>query len=217
MKTTEKNPSPPLSDVLYAFALAHKSPSADLLNDFIRRYPQYTAELTGLAVELAVDDTIQDKDAEAVQTPTEPMQSAEVLKMISQFQNRLHEVRRNDENAQAAERVAVAAENPFTSLTRTEIKAFADTLNANGVFFMKLRDCQIHLETMSEGFLQKLADLRKTTVARLRAYLAQDVQLAFSADYKSEKKPETGTKQTFEEAVRSSGLSAEQQEYLLKL
>jgi hypothetical protein len=37
------------------------------------------------------------------------------------------------------------------------------------------------------------------------------------ARFKAEGKPEPGAKQTFEEAVRGSGLTSEQQEYLLKL
>src|SRR6266404_6043043 len=99
MKTTNAKPTPTLSDVLYAFALAYTSPSADLLNEYIRSYPQYAVELTALAVELAVDNGNREEAEEQVQKTEEVMQSTEVLKMISQFQNRLHEIRSNDRSA----------------------------------------------------------------------------------------------------------------------
>jgi hypothetical protein len=41
--------------------------------------------------------------------------------------------------------------------------------------------------------------------------------MAAHAHYKAEQKPETRRKQSFEEAVRSSGLTPEQQAFLLSL
>lgn len=45
----------PLRDVLYALAIAAPAPDASVLDDLVRRYPQHAAELTDMAVALALD------------------------------------------------------------------------------------------------------------------------------------------------------------------
>ena len=45
----------PLRDVLYALSLAKPIPDAEVLDDFVRRYPEYAAALTDFAIELAMD------------------------------------------------------------------------------------------------------------------------------------------------------------------
>ena len=40
------NSTAQLRDVLYAFSLAKPVPDAPLLDEFVKRYPQYAAEIT---------------------------------------------------------------------------------------------------------------------------------------------------------------------------
>jgi hypothetical protein len=55
MATTLTSNTPPLRDVLYAFSLAKPMPDAEVLDDFVRRYPEYAAALTDFAIELVMD------------------------------------------------------------------------------------------------------------------------------------------------------------------
>ena len=210
MKTTTSTPNRPLIDVLEEFALSYTTPSAKHLNKYIQSYPQYAQELTELAVELSVDTS-------ASRVKTEPIDSDEVLQMISLFQNRLHEVRKDVVAAAETEEEEVQIANPFVSFSRARIREFTGALNANNVFFMKLRDRQISRESMTDGFIATIAGLIDIPVPRLMAFFSGEAQLAESTSYKSDQKPEVGQKESFETAVRNSNLTTEQQYFLLKL
>ena len=55
MTTTQSNSSMPLRDVLYSFSLAKSVPDAELLDEYVRSYPEYAAELTDFAIEMIID------------------------------------------------------------------------------------------------------------------------------------------------------------------
>jgi hypothetical protein len=82
---------------------------------------------------------------------------------------------------------------------------------------MKLRDRHISLETMTEGFLRRIADELGVRLENIVAHFAAPAYIQSSAHFKAETQPEAGEKQTFEEAVRSCGLTPEQQHSLLNL
>lgn len=52
----------PLSDVLYALALAMPIPDAKTLEDFVNLYPEHADALTEFAVELALDPSMIEED-----------------------------------------------------------------------------------------------------------------------------------------------------------
>ncbi len=82
---------------------------------------------------------------------------------------------------------------------------------------MKLRDRHISGHTMTEGFLRRIADELGVLLEIVVAHFAAPAYIQSSAHFKAETKPEAGEKQTFEEAVRSCGLTPEQQNSLLNL
>ena len=210
MKTTKSTPAPPLNDVLEEFALTYKTPDAKHLEKYIQSYPEYTQELTELAVELSAD-------ASASREKPEPVDSDNVLQMISLFHNKLHEARQAIPVAAAAENHAVEVANPFVSFSRERIREFTEALKANKVFFIKLRDRQISRETMTESFIAKVARLIGASAPSVADFFAGGVQLAGSTSYKADQKPQIGQKESFENAVRNSNLTPEQQEFLLNL
>jgi hypothetical protein len=134
---------------------------------------------------------------------------------MHRFHSRLSAVRK--ETGAEAANAAAAVENPFATLNRPAVRALAQRLHANTVFIMKLRDRLIRGDTMTESFLRRLADelgvLRETVVA----HFAAPASIPSRAHFKADTKPEAGEKQTFEEAVRSCGLTPEQQTSLLHL
>jgi hypothetical protein len=210
-RTPPRSPTP-LRNVLYEFALAKPVPDAALVDEFVRHYPEYASDLTAYAIELALD---------AIAAHNEPIDmpvaftTPSVSRAMSRFHNRLYAVRK-ETNAKVAD-TARAVENPFAKLTRDAIRALAQGLHANTVFVMKLRDRHISLETMTEGFLRRIADELGVRLENLVAHFAAPAYLQSSAHFKAETKPEAGEKQTFEEAVRSCGLTPEQQHSLLNL
>lgn len=86
---------------------------------------------------------------------------------------------------------------------------------ANTLFLMKLRDRQIRPETMPDGFITFLAAELGTVRENLVAYFALPPRVHHAARYKSDSKPEVAAKVSFKEAVRTSGLSDEEQRHLL--
>ena len=71
----------PLRDAMYAMSLAKSVPDADLLDEFVRRYPQHADALTEFAIELAVDAFLYHEDS--VETHTDPDIISPVVSRVS--------------------------------------------------------------------------------------------------------------------------------------
>jgi hypothetical protein len=196
-------------------ALAKAVPDAELLDEYVRRYPEHAAALTDFAIELAFDSAVDSDGADAPPEPEQSSSSLSVSNAMSRFHNRLyaiqHEVsgRRRD--------TIEAITNPFASLGRAELRAIGHRLNVSNVFMMKLRDRQIHHATIPSNFQCRVAEEVRIPVDVLIAHLAGQAQVSAGMHFKADRKPVAGAKQTFEEAVRSSGLTSAQQAELLGL
>lgn len=213
--------SPPvLREALYILATAKAVPDATLLDDLVRRYPQFSSELTDYAIAIAIDALQGDHVVEAAEASRDPMaMSPAVSRAISRFQNRLHAVsEQGDARTSAPRPSGTDAPNPFVALSRDEFRAFAKRLDANNVFVAKLRDRQIDPTTLTVGFSQRIADdLRVPLDVVLAHFAAAQGVGARSQFYKADGKPTNGGRQRFEEAVQRSGLSEAQQRALLAL
>lgn len=212
-------PSPaPLRDALYALSLAQRVPDADLLDEMVRRYPAHAEALTEFAIELATDALTDADDTEAVA----PMAatgsvSPAVSRAMSRFQNRRHTVVQSAEDVGKLEIKSAVAINPFAAMDRREFRAFASKIGASNVFVQKLRDRQIEPETLTPGFKQWMADELRAPLDVVVAHFATGggVSAGVSQFFKADGKLEPTKRQTFAEAVASSGLSEEQQQRLL--
>ena len=205
----------PLRDVLYELSLAKEIPDAELLDDFVRRYPEHAAALTAFAMEVVIEAVRPDEPAAAGTTAEV---SPAVSRAMSRFQNKLHEVKAgafSEKGREAAD--VVLAENPFGALGRSQYRALVVFLNVNSLFLNRVRDGEITWETIPVEFLNRLASGLNVAVDVVSGYLQQGPRSQAAQFYKAEKKPEVGPQQTFEDAVRSSGLTEEQQRYLLSL
>ena len=113
-KTTPQSPAE-LREVLYEFALKDV-PDANLLEEFVGRYPKYADDLTEFAVEIVVD-SLRTKE---VSIPAEALRvSPSVSRAMSVFQNALHAVKTGSKTSlerRAATQMAV--ENPFARYQR---------------------------------------------------------------------------------------------------
>jgi hypothetical protein len=92
-------------------------------------------------------------------------------------------------------------------------------LNVNNVFAMKLRDRKIVHATLTQGFQRRVADDLGVSLDVVVAHFSagRPTQGRASQFYKSDGKPTEDGRQIFEEAVRSSNLTDEQQRDLLDL
>jgi hypothetical protein len=205
----------PLDDVLNAFALAKAVPDPDTLEEFTRKYPAYAEALTEFAVDLLLDDAIPD-EADTSEIDASEAVSPAVSRAISYFQNAVYEL----ESKPAAPLRSVAQpKNLFADMDRARFRAVASSLHANNTFMIKLRDRTIDPDSVTSrtGFCRKVAGEIGEPVDLIIAHFRGPQVIARGQHYKSDKKPAVTGRETFEEAVRSSGLSDEQQAYLLGL
>jgi hypothetical protein len=209
-----------LREAFYVLSTAQDVPDAKLLDDVVRRYPQFSEELTEFAIAIAVDALGGERAVETAETAIDPgAVSPAVSRAMSHFQNRLHGLTTGAGAAHGPTALSkgVDAPNPFLSLPRHEFRALAERLNANGVFVGKLRDRQIDPGTMTFGFQKRVADELRVPLNVVAAHFAAEQVVSARQFYKAEGKPSTSARQTFEEAVRNSGLSEAQQRSLLDL
>jgi hypothetical protein len=82
---------------------------------------------------------------------------------------------------------------------------------------MKLRDRQIDPTTLTDGFKRFVADTLRVAKDVVDAFFGESATRMAAQYYKSDSKPETQPQQSFEAAVRASGLSETQQKFLLDL
>jgi hypothetical protein len=206
----------PLRDVLYELSLAKEVPDAELIDDFVRRFPDYASAITDFAIELAVDALNRN---ESVTPSPAGVVSPAVSRAMSTFQNALYANKQLSENAKSQETsaVSVASENLFSKLDRASFRKLAQDLNVNTVFVCKLRDRQIELSTIPTRFLELVASKLKCAKEVVAAHFAGEMGGHASLQfYKSDLNPNVAMKQSFEEAVRQSGLTQEQQAILLQ-
>jgi hypothetical protein len=201
-----------LEDALYALAVAKPVPDAAVLDDLVRQYPEHAATLTNMAVALALEamtDPLNDPVLPEIAGRSEAVANA-----MSRFHNRLYKVKMTETAAKAK---AAAPVNPFVSLGHATLREFGASIGANTVFAIKLRDRHIDHETMTKGFGQYVADKARAPLDVVLAHFARPAEIQSAVHYKADEKPVAGKKQSFEEAVRSSGLTPEQQAFLLGL
>jgi hypothetical protein len=201
-----------LDEALYVLAQAGPSLDAASLDSVVRRYPEHATELTEIAIELALE-ALHGAEEDGVPASAAETNDA-VAQAMSHFHNRLYTVRTAERTREMKRDEPI---NPFAELSTAELRGFAQRLNANTVFALKLRDRIIDIGTMTAGFKKRVAEELTAPFEALAAHFAGSTLVNAQASYKAEKKPEAPKKQTFEEAVRSSGLSEEQQRYLLSL
>ena len=205
-----------LRDAMYAMSLAKAVPDAELLDEFARRYPQYADALTEFAIELAIDSLMHRSDEEDVPADADAI-SAVVSRVMSQFENQLYERRQARAATPPARAATTSLENPFATLDRQGFRALASQLDVNNAFLSKLRDRSIEPISIPKGYCRHLADEMDEEIEAMAAHLyaPQESVAAGRQLYKAEGKPTTTARQSFEEAVKTSGLSEEQQRRLL--
>jgi hypothetical protein len=203
----------PLDEVLYAFAVASPTPDATRLDEFTKRYPEYADALTSFAIELMIDHASPGKRDEAAAEAGEAVSPA-VARAISHFHNTAYDL-----ETKSAILPQATSLNPFAALDMSGFRSVAASLRANNTFVTKLRDRMIEPETIISrpGFCSHLAEALAVPDECVIAHFQAEQSVGSGQFYKAEGKPSAARRQTFEEAVRKSGLTEEQQAFLLSL
>ncbi|HZE55148.1 MAG TPA: hypothetical protein VE111_18000 [Bradyrhizobium sp.] len=205
-----------LRDAMYAMSLAKAVPDAELLDEFARLYPRYADALTEFAIELAIDSLMHRSDEEDVPADADAISSV-VSRVMSQFENQLYERRQARAATPPARAATASVENPFAALDRPGFRALVSQLDINNAFLSKLRDRTIEPISIPKAYCRHLAEeMDEDTEAMVaHLYAPQESVAAGRQLYKAEGKPAATPRQSFEEAVKTSGLSEEQQHRLL--
>lgn len=202
----------------YELSMAKDIPDAGLLDEVVRRYPQFGAELTEFAITIALDALRERAGEQASEVDGDDAVSPAVSRAMSRFHNRLH-AESVKTKASSDERSAMEAPNPFNALSREQFRQVAVRLNTTTRFVIKLRDRQIDPKTITPGFRKRTAQELKVPLDVMNAHFNTRRASAGAAAqfHKADGKPAPGELQSFEEAVRTSGMSEEQQRDLLVL
>lgn len=217
-------PKRTLEDALYTLSIEKEMPDAALLDEVIRVYPEFSEELTDFAIDLAIDRCANRmREEKAIPSAAELQNvSPAVSRALSRFQNCLHSVQTTAVSDSVIKTLhggsqSREAVNPFAHLSRDQYRNIAKNLNVNTVFISKFRDRQVVPNSIPAEFKRRLAAEIDVPIDLLIAHLSAPQGAPQRQLYKAEKKPTNETQQSFEEAVRRSGLRQEQQKALLDL
>jgi hypothetical protein len=217
MNTVEKSHLA-LNDVLYSFSMEERPVSADLLDEYAKKYPEYADALTEFAVEITLESYIGNPTKPNPQVEcADPLKIPEVTRAMSKFKYQFDAVRLKAALQKEHTTNAQSVENPFSTLDRACIQSVATQLSVNIPFIIKLRDRAILAETIPVEFLKRIAAALKADVARIRAHLTAAPSLNPGLAFKATGKPSATSQQSFKDAVLSSGLTESQQRDLLSL
>lgn len=198
-----------LDDVLYQFSLEKDAPSAELLEEFTHHYPEYAEALTDFAINWAIDTiTVPDTVTEV----SEDIIDESVSIAMSRFLNKTHELKTS--KATQSSNQANMVRNPFAVLDNNEFRNLAQRLNVTRLFLSKIRDRIIEVTTVPQGFVDLLAKEISESSEIIRAHFTVDAELHPDMKFKATDKPSVQSKQSYEEAIESSGMSPEQKSNL---
>ncbi len=209
-----------LQDAILELMEANRLPDAQLVEDIVSEYPDFAAEITEFAVELAIDMLVnsdRDEDAVVVQDDVSPL----VSRALSNFENELFLRDDSSKSDDVIARVApeVDSIDPFADMDRKSFSQFARSIHANKVFALKLRDRQIRPDTIPHRYFELISECLKIRLDQLFTYFnGQDRRPAMGTQFfKADDRPNHDLQQSFDEAVESSGLTDDQKRYLKSL
>ena len=200
-----------LDEVLYAFAVTKETPDAETLDRYVQLYPQYAEALTELAIELVLDSVHAEKPC-AVEDANAA--SPAVMRAISHFENYSYEL-----NKGIPTHSMNVITNPLLTLGRDGFRALAARLHANNAFIIKLRDRLVEPNSViaRTGFCREISEQLNVSEEAIFSHLKANPAIPAGQYYKSDNKPAIVKQESFEEAVQNSGLTEEQQRYILSL
>lgn len=190
-----------LDDVLNEFVTANDRPTAQGLEEWAERYPQYRQELVDFAATWA--EQLIMPPAPELEPDTE---KALIDRTMSHVLNVAYQ---RDEKAQEQ----VESDHPINSLTGEaqragmNVQEFAKSCVLDLALVSKLNSRQIEPQTIPTRLVRHIARLLGRSVSAVTAYLALPPKALAGRAFLSRGKPASTGRQNFLDAVRASSLS----------
>lgn len=190
-----------LDDVFNMFVAENDRPTAENLQELVKRYPRYQRELVDFAVAWA---------EQLVLSPAPELGPETEKTLIDRTMSHVLNVAYNRD---VQEQQQIENDDPVHSLTGEakrvgmNVQELAEACGLDVALISKLNDCQIKPETIPERLVILLGKLlRKSTVA-IRVYLGKSPQAMAGKAFLAHGKPRIIERQSFTDAVRMSSLS----------
>ena len=184
-----------------------QSATPQSLQNWVRRHPDYAAQLMQWAVDAPLLEC-------AMQQPADPIGEARTAAIGRQV---LAEMR-----ARYLTDTATEPETALTSLYAAaqkrgmSVKALAAQIGVGVPLVAKLQQRLVRATTLPEELVSRLSEALQVSGAQIRAYLNQPSGLATGASYKSDDVPQAGEPEDFATAVRAcADMSASQKQFWL--
>jgi hypothetical protein len=210
--TSIKKSSPVLREVLIQFSVEQDTPDQQLLDSYIEKYPQFESQLRSLASQF-MDAGVEAREWEGETGSLDSHDIEEAAISVSVFQSRYFEETGCvfGESREDAKTI----ENRLSSLDRPAYRGLASRLGINTLVLNQLRDREIDSTTISLRFTERLAHELNASVGVIQQFLSLPPAISAMASFKAEDKPQSNSRESFEEALMHSGLDEEQIRSLL--
>ena len=183
---TPPDSTPSCEDVLDAYAVEPDHGRATL-EQYLRDYPQYAAELVDLSRELA----------RHLPVSTAPLSSEDQSLIESAWQRHVGGVFNT-------------AADPFAALTVVDLRAIARQLDVPRQILAAFRERKVIVASIPRRFLECLATAMNTQVESVLNALSVPPALAPARSYKADTKPESDPQVTFERLLADAGVTGDQ-------
>lgn len=198
-----QNEKPTLDDVLNEFVAAYEEPTAEALERWASRYPQFREELIDFAASWA----------EQIVLPPAPELSPEEEKLLvdramSHVQNVTF--KRDQSAADRTESRSIASLTGEAKRAGMGGQEFAKACGLDVALVSKLNSRQIRPRTIPARLVSHIARLLGTSIEAVEEYLARPPQALAGRAYLARGKPQSAPQQSFADAVRGSSLSKAQ-------
>lgn len=171
------NSQPSREEVLYAFAIEPTS-GRDILEQYLRDFPEYAAELIDLSYELSCE----------VRQNEMPLSDEDQALIDNAWQRHV-------------EAAPTEMTDPFVALTTTEQRNLAQSLDVPRQVITAFRERRVELTSVPSLFLERLAAEMNSTVEILKTTLALPPEPGLTRSYKADSKPKAPTSVTFEQLL----------------
>lgn len=195
-----QNEKPTLDDVLNEFVAAYEKPTAEALESWAARYPQFRNELVDFAASWA----------EHLVLPPAPELSAEeenllVDRAMSHVQNVVF--KRDETKAARTEDRTISSLTGEAKRAGMNAQEFAKACGLDLALVTKLNNRQIRPLSIPARLVRQIARLVDASVEAVSAYLAGPPQALAGRSFLARGKPQSAEQQSFADAVRASSLS----------
>ena len=201
-----------LDDVFNMFVATNEKPTAENLQEWVDRYPQYRRELVEFAAAWAkqlVLPAAPEMGSEAEKALIE--RSMSYVLNVAYDRDQDEEVQRHVESDDVVHSLTRQAQ--YAGMSAQEL---ANACRLDLALISKLNRRLIKPKTIPAMLISLLGRLLRKPVASIAEYFAQPPQASPGVAFLARGKPTSSTQQSFADAVRASSLSKEEKTRWLK-